>query len=96
MHRGPASRHLFCGDRRLARQAVGYRPETSRGLNDDVIGLVRGAVDRSKDVLAFKEGVIPKNFVEGGPGREKLQYVSDAETLAAKCKDGPRTCPPQQ
>jgi hypothetical protein len=57
--------------------------ETSRSLNDNPIGLVRGVVDGSQDVLAIEEGVIFEDFIEGSLGRKKLPHVGDAKALAA-------------
>jgi hypothetical protein len=48
-----------------------------------VIGLVRGVVNGSQDVLAIEEGVTFEDFIEGGPGREKFQHIGDAKALAS-------------
>jgi hypothetical protein len=37
-----------------------------------VIGLVRGVVNGSQDVLALEKGIIFEDFIKGGPGPEKF------------------------
>ena len=42
-----------------------------------MIGLVRGVVKGGEDILAFKEWIILKNFVERGSGAEEFQNIGD-------------------
>jgi hypothetical protein len=62
---------------------LGYRPENSRSLKDDVIGLVCGVVDGSQNVLSFDARLILEHLIERRSGPEKFQHIGNAETLAA-------------
>jgi len=94
MMRSPAfkdarNRSPSCGDTQPRRLAIGYRPEISRSLNNNVVSLVRGVVDCSQDVFALKEGVILQDFIERSPGTEKLEQIGDAKALAANAGTAP-------
>src|ERR1700693_2081259 len=81
--------HALLAEMEPGRLAIGYRPRTSRSLNDDVIGLVCRVVNGGEDVLALQEGVIVQDFIEGGPGGQKLQHVGDANALSANAGTAP-------
>jgi len=65
---------------------VGYRQENSRGLEDNVICLVRGIVKGGEDILPFQKWIILKNFIERGSGAEELQNIGDTNAKAANTR----------
>jgi hypothetical protein len=51
-----------------------------------VIGLVSGVVKGGEDILALKEWIILKNFVERGSGAEEFQNIGDTNAKAANTR----------
>ncbi len=51
-----------------------------------MVGLMGGVVDGRQNILAFKKGIILQDLVNRSTGAQKLQYVGDAQALAADAR----------
>ena len=48
-----------------------------------MVGLVRGIIDRRKDVFAFKRRIIGEDLLEGRAAGDQFEYVGHSNPLSA-------------
>jgi hypothetical protein len=70
----------ICG---RAPPVAGYRSETSRDLQDSVVGLMRPVLNRRIDVLTFEEGVVGQDFIVACAVGQEFEDVRHTYSLAA-------------
>ena len=68
------------------RLAVGYRPETSRGLDNHVIRLAGGVVNGGTDIVALKKQIVLDDLLKRRFSAEQLQYVSYSDAFTANAR----------
>jgi hypothetical protein len=56
--------------------------EISRGLQNDVISLYGGILNRRQNIFSFQKRVIGKDFLESCTSAQQLQYIHNPDAFA--------------